>query len=328
MSQITRRSLAFGTLGALGLGSRAWADAATPEVTIPAKMEMLAGRRTIRHLPAKPRGVIYVLHGSGGSEMFATRLHTKRVLRGLIARGYGYVSPPSLQREPPTRWAMTSADPAVSPDIAYMLDLHRALIAAGEIKVTTPVFTMGMSNGGGFANLWGAAAKVQGLPVRAIADYMGPVPQAVAPVMPDLGKFPPLFAVLGTNDGLVHAANVEPVIRRIAAAGAKVELHIVTEQRVTAETFRDIPGLTAADRASVVEALVGRGVIDKAGARLVFKDRPLIDRPEIAQLNTMMPPGDNGRAVAAELLIAWGSHQMRSDFADAQLAFFEAALAG
>lgn len=135
--------------------------------------EILNGRPTLRYLPPHPKGVVYFFHGSGGSERFAARLHSQRLLAALVAAGYGYVSPPSLDRDA-KRWNLASADPASNPDVAWVLSLHRTLIARGEITSVTPVFATGMSNGGGFANLFAAAAKAQGLPVAAVADYMGP----------------------------------------------------------------------------------------------------------------------------------------------------------
>ena len=286
---------------------------------------MLAGRDTIRFLPPKPKGVIYLFHGSGGRENFATRLHSKILLNRLVEAGFGYISAPSGDRTA-ARWDLTSIDPAANVDVAYVLALHRALIASGEITAETPVFTMGMSNGGGFSNLFAAAALAQGLPVRAIGDYMGPIPAAARIPLPDHKAYPPLFIVLGANDGLVPRENVEPTVTRMIAEGTKVELHVVHEGLVTASSFAGIPGMTAENRDAALAGLVQAKVIDSSGRRLVFKDKPKIGRDEIAQLNTLVPDGPYRRDIANQLLIAWASHQMRSDFADQQLAFFNAAL--
>lgn len=324
MTEFTRRSLILAAAAA-ATAPAALAQPAAPDIEVPAKAEILEGRNTLRHIPAGAKALVFLLHGSGGSEQFATRLHSRRVVRRMIDARYGYVSAPSLQREPPTRWDLTSADPAANPDMAYLLGLHRSLVARGEIGRDTPLFTLGMSNGGGCANLFAVVAKRAGLPLAGVADYMGPIPAAARQAGLAAGDWPPLFIVLGEVDGLVLRSNVEPVARKLAADGAEVELHIITEQPVTTDTFADIPGLGPERRAAILTGLEELKVIDAEGRRLVFRDRPLIDRAEMADLRRMTA-GIGGRDVANELVIAWGGHQFRSDLIAPQLAFFERAL--
>lgn len=299
----------------------------TPIAAPPAPLEAdIEGRPTLRYFPAKAKGVVYLFHGSGGSERFATRIHSQRVISRLVAAGYGYVAAPSLDRTEVKRWNITSLDPAANPDVAYMLALHKALIAKGEITARTPVFTMGMSNGGAFANLFGAAAKAQSLPVTAVADYMGPfpMPMRVAPK-----ALAPTFVVLAQNDGLVSTPQVSSAIARLTADGAQIESHVVEEQRACAASLTLVPGLSpAARQALVAETLPAAGVADAEGRRLVYRDKPSITREDMADLNQRLPRGAQGRDIGNELLIAWAAHQMRSDFADAQVAFFDKALAG
>ncbi|MEI7932652.1 MAG: hypothetical protein WCI21_06320, partial [Alphaproteobacteria bacterium] len=125
---------------------------------------------------------------------------------------------------------------------------------------------------------------------------------------------------------LVAREIVEPVANGLKAGGTRVELHVTHEGPVTADTFKAIPGVTATDRDAIVASLVDAKIIDSSGRRLVFKDKPKIGLAEINDLNTRVPAGPHQRDIANELLIAWGSHQMRSDFTDQQVAFFTAAL--
>jgi len=296
---------------------------ATPRAPVEATIE---GRPTLRDLPAKPKGVVYLFHGTGGSERFATRIHSQRVLSRLLAAGYGYVAAPSLDRTEIKRWKVTSLDPAANPDVAYMLALHRALIAKGEITATTPVFTMGMSNGGAFANLFAAAAKAQGLPVVAVADYMGPFPAPMREVDPK--TLAPTFAVLVQNDGLVSTPQVSKVIAGLNAAGARIDLHTVDETRACPASLALVPGLSSADReALVAKTLPAAGLADADGRRLAARDQPTITSQAMADVQAKLAGQPNGRDIANELFIAWAAHQMRSDFADAQVRFFDQALA-
>ena len=306
-------SLLFGAAG----------EAQAPPPHLAPLAEAIDGRNTIRRVPAQPRAIVYLFHGSGGSETFATRLHSRRVLARLEAAGYAYLAAASGDRGPPARWDLRSLDPGANADVAFMLATHEALIRRGEIRRDTPVFTMGMSNGGGFANLFAVAAKAKGLPVRAVADYMGPIP---APARAASADYPDLFLVVAENDGLVSAATVTTLSEGLAAKGARVERRLVREGRVTPDTFRALEGLDDAARRGIVQHLVAKGVIDAEGRRLVFRDRPALDRPEMASLAGMMPPGPQARDIMNELLIAWAGHQMRSDFAEDQVRFFDAAL--
>jgi len=86
-----------------------------------------------------------------------------------LSAGYGHASSASLQRSEPTRWDLPSADPKTNPDGAYMLALHTRLVDSGKTSVDAPVFTMGMSNGGGMANLFSLAARQNGLSAKGTA---------------------------------------------------------------------------------------------------------------------------------------------------------------
>lgn len=323
MRHMHRRSLMCG-LAVLAGGGAAMAQTAPNPAW---RNEVIKGRRTIRNLPAAPVAITYLFHGSGGSETFANRLHTRRVIDKLSARGYGFAAAASGDRDPPARWDLRSVEPGQNPDVAYMLDLHQVLIDRGEIGPRTPVFTMGMSNGGGFANLFAVAARTRGLTVKGIADYMGPIPAPARDHAELSGGFPPLFVVLGENDGLVSAEAVSALSDRLKVAGAQVERHLMRERLVTADTFQNIPDLGQGDRSALVATLVTNEVIDAVGRRLVFRDRTKLGRVEMAELAQRIPAGPAARDVLNELLIAWAGHQMRSDLAEQQVQFFERQLA-
>jgi dienelactone hydrolase len=294
----------------------------------PANLETIGGRPTLRYLPPQPKGLVYVFHGSGGSETFATRVHTQRVLSHLIAAGYGYISAPSLERQPPRRWNNGPIDPAANPDASYLLSLRQTLIERGEMTAKTPIFTMGMSAGGAFSNVFAAAAKAQGLPVIAVADYMGPFPAPMRAAVGDPHKYPPTLVILSRNDGLVNADQTAAVAAELDKGGASIEVHVNSEHRVCPQTFALIPGMTPADRETLVKkTLVEAGLIDAEGERTIFKDHPTITHDDIAALQSKLAQIPQGRLISDELLIAWAGHQMRSDFATRQVAFFDKALA-
>lgn len=306
-------------------------DAPSSLAPPPAVRETIAGRTTLRNMPKQPRGLVYLFHGTGGSETFAQRTHAQRVIAQLTAAGYGYLSAPSLDRTQARRWDLSSVDPASNPDVAYMLAVHAALIAKGEIARDTPVFTMGMSNGGGFANLFAAAAKAQGLPVKAVADYMGPFPAAMREALRPGGPaaLSPTLLILSRNDGLVNAEQTGAIARRLQGEGARIEAHLNEEKRICPATFNLVTGLTAQDRSRLVTTtLPAAGITNSAGERILFRDRAVIGREEMAELRRRLAEIPEARAIEEALLIAWAGHQMRSDYASRQVEFFDAALKG
>jgi dienelactone hydrolase len=290
------------------------------------RTEVIDGRNTVRMIPAKPRAIIYLFHGSGGSEGFATNPTTVKTLEAFVKAGYGYAASASLQRTDPMRWDLSSGDPKTNPDLAWMLALHKKLVAAGEISATTPVFTMGMSNGGGMANLFGSVAKIEGLPVKGVADYMGPFPAPMAAML-QAGKLPPpTFVVAAEHDGLVNAQNVLANAEKVKAAGQTVETHLATEAVLKRDAFMSIEGVDAAASSAIFDDLVTRKLIDASGKRLVFAGQGTFPREDLAKLLTLLPAGANQRAIHRVLVSTWAGHMMRSDYAAQQFAFFEAAL--
>lgn len=289
------------------------------------KTEIVDGRNTIRAVPEKPKAIIYLFHGSGGSEKYAVNPPVQRVLEAFVAAGYGYAASASLQRTEPMRWDLSSGDPKANPDLAWMLAWHRKLIAAGEITKDTPVFVMGMSNGGGMTNLFGSVAKNEGLPVKAVADYFGPFPAPMAPLLA-AGKLPPpTFVVTGEHDGLVDHNNVLANAEKVHAAGQAVETHLAKETALTAASFA-VEGLSAEAGAKAFADLVAAGIIDAQGRRKMFADHDVLTREDEAALLAKIPPGESQRAIHRVVMTAWAGHMMRSDYAKEQFAFFEAAL--
>ncbi len=316
---------------ALGAGS-AWAQGAcyvqTPvKVTLaPPKAETIGGRPVLRFIPPHPKGVIYLFHGTGGSEKFALRLETVRTLAPLVAAGYGYVAAPSADRTNPIRWKVDDAGAASNPDIAYMLALHAALIARGEITAKTPVFTMGMSNGGAFANLFASVAKRQHLPVAAVADYMGPFPPALRALVSDPKTYPPTMVITSRNDGYVNTDRNLAVVASLVAGGAPMQTHLNLEHPVCADTFAVIPGLSAAQRETLVaKTLPAAGLIDAAGKRTAFLADKVIMPADMDDVRRRLASAPQGREVTDMLMVAWAAHEMRSDYASQQLALFDAA---
>ena len=136
---------------------------------------------------------------------------------------------------------------------------------------------------------------------------------------------PPLFYVLAPNDGIIGLENVQAAIMRAKNQGAKITEAWVKPRPVTPETFAAIGSLNAAQRAQLVVHLKEGGVIDASGNQLLHAGKPLAV-PELTEIAAKITDGPEKREILNALTIAFGGHQMRSDFATQQADFFETAL--
>jgi hypothetical protein len=153
---------------------------------------------------------------------------------------------------------------------------------------------------------------------------MGPFPLAMRG---DPAALAPTLTVLGQTDGLVSAVQTAEVAAALNGRGARIEVHVAPERRVCT-TDLVLAASAPGEPERLLAQLARLGVVDAAGARTVFVSDPVIDRADMAALGQVLAPlGATARDVLNELLIAWGAHQMRSDFGGRQLEFFEAALA-
>jgi hypothetical protein len=126
----------------------------------------------------------------------------------------------------------------------------------------------------------------------------------------------------------VSAERTGEIAQQLVKAGAKIELHLNIEHTVCAATFALVPDLSAAERETLAaKTLPAAGIVDAKGSRLLYRDKPVIDRDAMADLFKKVPQGRQGRLIANELIIAWAGHEMRSEYADRQVAFFDVALA-
>jgi predicted esterase len=139
--------------------------------------------KTIRsQIPASPRGLVLFLHGTGGSNRFIASTEALYVALRVLESGYGVLGTEAeeavagdLDGDGKERW-----DAALTPtnvDFGNLNALVSSLRAAGTIGPTTPLFAIGMSNGGSMAVSLGAigasavAALYPELRFRAVVSH-------------------------------------------------------------------------------------------------------------------------------------------------------------
>lgn len=273
----------------------------------------------------EPRGLVFAFHGRGGNEGFATRATAAGVMQLLSEAGYVIVSPQSTAQgrrrgAPGAGWNHSDTDIAANPDLARLFDLYDRLVADAVVTPQTPVFTMGMSNGGGMAVFFGLAAQARGLPVIGIANYMGPFPAKAAEFMADQHDYPAMFAVIAENDGLVSGENQKAAISHVRGEGGYVELHLVREDLVTVDALV-AQGAPVQEAGRLVAGLQTGGIIDDRGVRL-YRPGEVIGREDAEAFQSAVDMSAYDRQTRSALLRVLAGHQMRDDYAHEQLAFF------
>lgn len=210
-------------------------------------------------LPAEPRGLVFVFHGSGGSESFVDQTETTDVLNRMEAAGYGWVATASVDRDGGRAWSLVSADPGSNPDLGRMLRLHTSLVDSGRIPANIPLHGLGMSNGARFTGLWADVMRREGLNVASAVMVMGTVDRRIEEV-----TVPTLF-VTAVNDTIVSPGQIAAQHATARAAGADVRLVTLAQRPVSRSRFTRVPGIDRNTAEAIFAGLSSAGFIDGAG---------------------------------------------------------------
>ena len=286
--------------------------------TYPETSTSFQGFPVVSSIPAHPRGIVFVFHGTTGSAEFADRIETVDVLNHLVAAGYGFAATESTDRTA-KQWDNASLSVTTNPDLARLASLRSSLIASGRITASTPIYTIGMSQGAGFASVFARAFHDAGLPVAAIAPSHGQVPAVVRNAG---GPGVPIFSALGANDAIVDNGRVVLQIAALQRAGLAADVVIEPETPLAAVRFLRVPGIDGDTASAIFSALVHAGLWDGSGQRLAS-----IDAIEAALPNLTLPAAvtaEQGRAIGDEIDVVLAVHQYSATYADRTVAWFDA----
>ena len=110
--------------------------AVTPSV--PFSRTTFEGFEVISYVPERPRGLVFVFHGTDGSASFAERVEPVDVLNRLVASGYGFVSTSSTERTGERRWDAANPSLTGNPDLARLRRLHQHLVDTTGVAADHP----------------------------------------------------------------------------------------------------------------------------------------------------------------------------------------------
>jgi hypothetical protein len=266
----------------------------------------------VTYAPESPRGIVFVFHGTGGSATVATSTEMVAILNEMIEAGLGFVATSSINRG--SGVFDDDSAPANNADFQFLSDLRDDYIAQGLMSESMPLYTMGFSAGGGFANYVGFAGADAGWNMRAMAFlgsnggagfYNGtaPLPTAWLPM---------------EHDEKVSAEGVISRQEEHADEGYVSELMLCEETRLYPTRFARTRFISRTQSRDIWQVAVDNGFFDDRGRRL-FGDEDIA-----ASVDDLTNNYDviNPKPVRAQLNVVLATHAINGIHAERQAQFF------
>ena len=224
-------------------------------------------------VPASPRGLIVLLHGTGGSSTFIEQAETRSFALKAISKGYAVLSPEAEEvaagdsdGNGKIQWDI-ALNPA-NTDFRSLDTLLGSLVSTSVIPAGLPTYVMGMSNGGAMAISLGAIAATAAAPsfpnlrFKAVISYCAQGnPAAVG-----ITTTPSAFYLCG-NEENENVSNSQALANSQTLVGRGVPttgiLHPATP--LYNQRFIRVAGVSAAQSLAVANELRAGGFVDANG---------------------------------------------------------------
>ena len=291
--------------------------------------------KTIRsYAPANPRGLVLLLHGTGGSSALADKGEARYLLSAAIARGYAVLAPEAeevaqgdMNADGKVRWDVSLTPDNV--DLANLNELIAVVRDQGTIGSTTPLYVVGMSNGGAMSLSLGAvsasavSSSFANLRFAAAVSYCASGRAAAA-----AATTTPTAWYLCANDDNDEVSNDEAKANSatLASRGIATEVDAHAASPLYDMRFTRVDGVTAASSQGIADELRAGGFV---GADGLF-DTPTDAIAASVQANPAAFPvissTPSGRVseVVNQLRVMQAEHEMFSDWAVRTMDFLEA----
>ncbi len=263
------------------------------------------------YFPTNVRGIVFRFHGTGGSgSTFFTKTEDRTAANDLVAAGFAVVSLDSANRVD-KQWS--TAQPPNNPDLINVQTLINLFISRGMITPVTPIFTLGMSNGGAFSPRAAYWLSISGANVKGAAVYCAP-----GSTFTGQSNVPMIWS-LALNDATIGASGNQAALvgyQTLIGRGIPAQYNVNIPSPVYPQRFARIPGLTLSDSQIIYNSLKSNNFLGRGDY--------LIQDPNISNVLSAIPPayisfrGDIGD----QLNVCFAAHQFFSDFDNKVLAFF------
>jgi hypothetical protein len=128
------------------------------------KYEQIKGLNILKnvyyHFPANPRGIVYLLHGTGGNAKdLVNNFEWTEMIRDLSYNGFAVMITEAeevslnkdLNNDGYIRWDLLPLDTLTNPDYGNFRAITDTFCARGYIPASAPRYSIGMSDGGAFS---------------------------------------------------------------------------------------------------------------------------------------------------------------------------------
>jgi predicted esterase len=291
--------------------------------------------KTVRSLiPPNPRGLVLFLHGTGGSNNFITSTETFPVVLRALESGYGVLGTEAeeavagdLNGDGKERW--DAALTATNIDFANLDALLGALRTAGTIAPTTPLYALGMSNGGATAISLGAVGASAVAPLYPALRFAAAISFCASGRAGAIAvTTTPTAFLLCANDDNETVDNAEAIANSATLAGrgipTLVDLHQASplyDERFARESTISLSASQALATELRAASMVAANGFLVAGSDAIVA--AVTANPTLLPTLVALPPA--ARADVVDQLRAMGAeHQMFSDWAARAVGWFDA----
>lgn len=282
-------------------------------------------------VPPNPRGLILILHGSGGSSNFIEATETRSFALKAISKGFAVLAPEAeevaagdLDGNGKIQWniALTTSNT----DFRALDTLLGSLVSNNVIPAGLPYYVAGMSNGGSMAVSLGAVAAASGasfpnLRFKAVISYCAQAGTGA----PNISTTPTAFFLCGNDDNVdvsnsTAQSNSQTLITRgIPSVAALHPATPLYDQR-----FIRVAGVTVTQSRAIATELRNAGYLNANG--FFNTPTPTISNTVIATPASFPTisalTATQQRDIADQIRAMQAEHQFYSDWTSRSLRWF------
>ncbi len=259
--------------------------------------------------PPNPKALVVRFHGSGGNaEGQFSDTESSYMNSLLIDSGYAIAALDSndrINKQWDNRFSLDN------PDVQNVQALITHLRRINVIGNSTPIYAIGISNGGGFSSRVSSLLSMR-------AQHLS-ISSGIQNVMRQ-SRVPTVWQINASDDVIGESGNLEAksnfadlLARRVPAAFYELETSPVYPER-----FQRIPGISVNDSIALHQQIQSSGALDS--------NYFLTTNPESLNLHPTLPAGVNYSQISQQLELAYAAHEFGSENRQRILAFFDAQL--
>lgn len=285
-------------------------------------------------VPASPRGLIVMLHGTGGSSNFIEQTESRSFALKAISKGYAVLAPEAeevaagdLDGNGKIQWDI-ALNPA-NTDFRSLDALLGSLVSTSVIPAGLPTYVMGMSNGGAMAITLGSVAATAAAPSFPNLRFKSVISYCAQgnPIAVSITTTPSAF-YLCANDENENVSNTQALANSQTLAGRGVPtvgiLHPATP--LYNQRFIRVSGVSAAQSLAIANELRAGGFVDANGffsASTATISTAVTAAPASFPTISGLTPGQRF-VLLGQIAVMRAEHQFFSDWTSRSLRWFAA----